>query len=369
MTYPIPRDIERALAAEHSNLAQIVDNAVLVSFNRAALECRGEDGEVDKVLSFFLHGLELIETEFNRVLIPRGIEVSIAGVFTHQTPMVEFPHSNPQHRCELADVCILASYNEPLGPDGGLGNSILLQAKNDFDEDASADQRELYEQAAHFDYYRPAALVNAAPAPPSTRDLPPKLLPGLAYWELRNGWWQIPHGNWHQTSALLWASHIIYGSSRRYAFGSSVVDFLSGAAGYGFRRPASRERDWNRIMFDLLTVTATALVTRQKLNVRGGSRQIGSVIRELLVRYGTGGPAVLLNSLPKILGFYASDLGKLAAKAAQGALTPEELRRSAKLDGGGEKPPFLGDNREARGDENGGAGNLILFHFSRHNKK
>ncbi|MEI6536923.1 MAG: hypothetical protein WCN98_16375, partial [Verrucomicrobiaceae bacterium] len=110
MSYQIPQDIRDALMAEFAPLSDIVDNAVNVSFRTANLECRGSDGEVDRVLSFFIEGLELIESEFNRVLAPCKIEVSIAGIFTHQTPVIELVKAPPARRCELADLCVLATY-------------------------------------------------------------------------------------------------------------------------------------------------------------------------------------------------------------------------------------------------------------------
>src|SRR5205814_1789789 len=119
----------------------------------------------------------------------------------------------------------------------------------------------------------------------------------------------------------------VYGSSQRYSFGSSLIDFLTGAAGYGFRRPDPHARDWSRIMFDLLTVTAEALVNRRSLNVRGGSRKSGPIIRDLLLRMQSNAPAVLLNSLRHILAFYSNELGELAVRATERTLRPGELHR------------------------------------------
>ena len=360
MRYPIPQDMAHALRAEHRALSQIVDNAVDVSFRIADLECVGAPGEVDKLLSFFLEGVETIEVEFNRILSSRGLRVSIAAIFTHQTPMVQFPEPTYSNRCELADLCILATYNEPLGPTGGLGNSILIQAKNDFDSDSTPAQRELYEHALRFDYYRPAALVGAAPAPPPTRNLPPKPLPVLAYWELRDRWWI----RGYPVTALLWAAHVLYGTRRRYGFGSSLVDFLAGSAGYGFRRPAAAARDWSRIMFDLLSVTAEALVNRRSLNIRGAPRGIGPGIRDLLLQMRIGAPAVILNSLPEILDFYSKELGEVGRYAVAHAEKVTNKHYPRPKGDGGDKPPILGDSREYEQD-GGGAGNIILFHFSR----
>lgn len=366
MSYQIPRHIRDALMAEFAPLSEIVDNAVNVSFRTANVECRGQDGEVDKVLSFFIEGLELMETEFNRVLAPRRIEVSIAGIFTHQTPMIELVNPPPDRRCELADLCILATYGERLRPNDGLGNAIFLQAKNDFDHDASPIQRELYEVERDFRYYRPKVLSSLNP---NTRILPEKGEPALAYWELEQRWW------WHgdprnRATSMLWANQARRQHPPRTGFGAAMIDFLRGAGGYGFRAPQAGQRAWSQIIFDLLNVTALAAVTRRNLNVRGAPRGAGTISREILRNMrGPQQPFVLRNSLAKILRFYSEELGKIGQHLEGDEKFPleEKLKgRNGDGDGGHDgEPPILGNQREFEGEENGGSGNFILINFSR----
>ena len=356
--------------ADFAPLSEIVDNAVNVSFRTANIECRGRDGEVDKVLSFFIDGLELIEGEFNRVLASRRIEVSIAGIFTHQTPRIELANPPPARRCELADLCVLATYGERLRPHDGLGNAIFLQAKNDFAHDASPIQRALYEVERDFRYNRPMALAALIP---NTRRLPEKGEPGLAYWELTQRRWCTGDPR-NRATSIIWANQAHHRDPPRTGFGAAMVDFLLGAGGYGFRVPKDRERSWSQIIFDLLNVTARAGVTRRNLNVRGAPRGAGTISREVLRNMrGTQQPFVLRNSLAKILQFYSDELGEFGRQLEGAEKFPleEKLKGRNGDDDGWQsgEPPILGNHREFEGEENGGCGNFIFLNFRRLEEK
>ena len=356
--------------ANFGPLSEVIDTAVNVSLRTANLECRGEEEEPDKVLSFFIYGLELIENEFNRLLQGRGIRVSISGIFTHQTPMVDLA-SLPagKRRCELADLFVLATYGQQLAPYGGLGNALFLQAKNDFDHGADPIQRKLYEVEPGFEYGRPQAIRNEAPLPP-TRTLPPKGDPALAYWELDGPrWWMTPNPNQWPTG-LLWANQVNRQIPQRHPFGAAIVDFLRGAAGHGFRAPVANSKGWSRIVFDLLNVTARGAVNRRNMNVRGAARGIGTLTREIFQNMrGSEQPFAVRNSLADTLAFYSEELGELGKRieAAEKFPSEEKLKGrngddgdEGKGDGGA--PPILGNRREFE-EENGGAGNLILIRF------
>jgi hypothetical protein len=366
MSYQIPGYIRDALMAEFAPLSEIVDNAVNVSFRTANIECRGREGEVDKVLQFFIEGLELIETEFNRHLAPRRIEVSISGIFAHQTPLIELVSPPVERRCELADLCILATYGQRLSRGDGLGNAIFLQAKNNFDHDASPVQRALYESEREYRYYRPRALSSLTP---STRNLPEKGEPALAYWELEQDlWWSS--SPWNRVTSMLWANQARRHHPVRTGFGAAMIDFLRGAGGFGFRAPKAGEKAWSQIIFDLLNVTARAAVKRDNLNVRGAPRGMGTISREILrAMRGSQQPFVLRNSLAKTLALYSEELGKLGFELEAARKFPFEEKLKGRNgdgdDGRGGEPPILGNDREFDGEENGGGGNLIFINFSR----
>jgi len=364
MSYNIPRWIKRQIDIRRREIAAAIDDAVGLSFANAHRICRGRDGEVDKVLQFFIDGVDLIENHLDHLLLPVGIEVSVASIFTHQSPYVKFSTAQaPNSRCELADICFLATYGETLdSPAGGLGNALLLQAKQKFSAPPKDRQRQLYEVASKFKYDCPTTLKKELP---DQRTLPPKHVTALCYWELD----RLDHVP-NAPTGLRWS----HSPSKSEPFGSVIADFLAGECGYGYHMPQANEESWSRIIFDLLRVTANACANRQNLKVRERKRGTGSLYRQIF--YATErdkSPFVVRNSLANILKFYAPELGELGAKIEDQPdyPRPEKPSKSTEVDpeemgGKPPDPPSFGDDRGYQGDGTGGAGNIILIHFSRH---
>jgi hypothetical protein len=352
VSYQIPIYIKDAIDAHRPALTAAVDEAVRLSFDEAREECRRAPG-VDKVLQFFIRGVGEIERQFNTILEPERVSVSIASIFTHQTPYVRFrTRAAGNSRCEMTDLCILASYDITLhDPSGGLGNALLLQAKERFDAPFADRQRQLYEVAHHFQYDRPLALREILP---DQRHLPGKGKDALSYWEFTQ-----PH------TSLRWS----HNPGVRVNFGEAIIDFLAGGSGYGFRAPHPNEKSWSRIIFDLLTVTAQACANRYNLKVRNQERGAGAIYRELYNAMGLGAatPFVVRNSLEKILRRYSPLLAAIGREIEANPAIPKEKidRIIGEKSGSGKEPPILGNNRDFDGDGNGGAGNFILIQFSR----
>jgi hypothetical protein len=365
MSNYVSKRIRNAIMTEFGPLTEAIDFAVEQSFRTADLECRGSAGEADKVLSFFIDGLELIEHEFNRRLNSRRVFVSISAIFTHQTPMVELTTVQRGRRCELADLVMLATYERPNGL-RGRGNGLFLQAKNNFDHDSSPVQRTLYEQETQFRYYRPASLAGL---PSRDRSLPPKAEPALAYWELESTerYWAPYHPPVREGTGLLWANQVNRKYPRRHPFGAAIVDFLRGAAGYGFKEPKPGETGWSRIVWDLLTVTAQSAVNRQNINVKGAARGRGALVRYCLTHQPSQSQSYAMrNSLAETLSFYSQELGDLGTKLERQSQDWVERKQAHISDdfGGVGEPPILGNDRPSAPDGDGGAGNLVLFHFT-----
>jgi hypothetical protein len=371
MSYRIPQHIRSALMGEAARLSFVIDEAVRLSFRTADLECRDNPGEVDKVLSFFIEGLDLIENEFNRLLHPRRVHLSVSGIFTHQTPKVELltvPRFGGR-RCELADLCLLVTYGAPLER-RGLGNALLLQAKNDFESDLDEVQCALYEEEIRFRYHSPSTLADPKPV---ERNLPPKGEPALAYWGL--GRWYRYHLPYEYSTSLLWASEVAGRHKHPRQFGGAIFDVLRGAAGYGFRRPSAKEEGWSKTLFDLITVTATQAAVRQNMGVRGRQRGCGRLARQLLQQsYAKGSSYVVRNSLAETLAFYSPELraaGTAIEKQAQKWVDEKLAADEEPAPGGrrgeghvGNDPPLLRNERPAGPDDGGGGGNWVLFHFT-----
>jgi len=363
MSYQIPSGIREAIMAEAGPLTQAVDTAAHLSFLRADTDCNMRPGEVDKVLSFFIVGLEFMEEEFNRRLHPRGVNVSISGIFTHQTPKVDLTTTAYRGKeCELADLCVLATYGQPLARDG-LGNAMLLQAKTRFHQGADPVQRALYEDEIEFLYSSPGCLAQLNH---NLRQLPPKWEPALAYWEVGDWTWHdLPH--YHRTW-LYWANQVQRNMPAPTPFGTAVIDFLRGAGGYGFRRPTSGSRKWSRILFDLIEVTARTAVNLDSISVRDLPRGDGRLARRVLQGANTPGcPFVSRNSLAETLAFYSRELGELGRKIeSRGRVWSEKLAAYAEAEPSrpGEIPPILGNDRLSMDGGEGGAGNLVFMHFT-----
>lgn len=69
--------------------------------------------EIDFVASLVENGAPLLERLWDRALGP-GVNVRVAGVFTHKSPLVTVQGTAPRpvrtHDCELADLLILHSH-------------------------------------------------------------------------------------------------------------------------------------------------------------------------------------------------------------------------------------------------------------------
>jgi hypothetical protein len=202
MTCEVPANVRNAILANSLTLSHAIDLAVTHSFRAADNQCNQRPGEVDKVLSFFIEGLEFLENEANRILLPRGVAVSISAIFTHQTPKVELTTTQYVGRnCELADLCLLATYGQQL-PFNCIGNGVFFQAKNNFQRGSDPVQCALYEEETRVIYHRPGDLSGLNP---NHRTLPPKREPALAYWILGvQPWHNFPAGI--LTTMLIWAN-------------------------------------------------------------------------------------------------------------------------------------------------------------------
>ena len=386
MPFPAPIPVHGALILHYQQLRQIIYTSVQRSFQSAQGLSVIPAGEVDLVLSWFIYGLEDIQLSFNTVLRPHGMEVDIAGIFAHQTPVVDFPRRGPKAgRCELADLCVMVTYDQPLDRLDALGNAVLLQAKMDFDSSTLTPQRDLYEQRTAYRYYRSQALTSRAP---KGRTLPKKRSLALAYWELAQGLYQTPpFWPWGQQSHILPATHVRHGIGTPLGFADTLLELMLGTFGEGFLNAPMKE-PWTRIIFDLLEATAKAAVNRTNLAVHRPDRASGELAtRALTALTSADHPFIVRNSLPEILSHYSPELavdGKaiessrslLDANAFTRFLTAKEIVRPdepvitdddddsepPKGDDGGD-PPRLHNNRGTGNEDNGGGGNVVLIHF------
>jgi hypothetical protein len=89
--------------------------------------------EIDFVASLVENGARLLEEGWQPILAKDGVIVRVAGVFCHQSPMINIegtpPRRMPTFRCELADLLVLHSHSRSDGKMFWRG--VLMQTKSD----------------------------------------------------------------------------------------------------------------------------------------------------------------------------------------------------------------------------------------------
>lgn len=108
--------------------AQSVINAVCNQ--RMGQMQRAPSSEVDFIASIIENGVGLLESAWQSILAP-AITVKVAGIFCHQSPMVNAKGTPPRRtstqRCELADLLILHSHVTQ--PGKVFNRAVLIQTK------------------------------------------------------------------------------------------------------------------------------------------------------------------------------------------------------------------------------------------------
>jgi hypothetical protein len=102
--------------------------------------------EIDFVASLVENGARLLEVAWRRILAGDGVAVRVAGVFCHQSPMVEIkgkaPYPVPTMRCELADLLVLHSHSRLDG--SGFWRGVLMQVKSYSGQTVVPDEPQLW---------------------------------------------------------------------------------------------------------------------------------------------------------------------------------------------------------------------------------
>jgi hypothetical protein len=100
-----------------AKLIQVSEDVVQqVCQKQTAIMRRRPSDEIDFVASFVVDGAGLLENKWQTVLAQDQVAVRVAGIFCHQSPMVNITASGNQshptltNRCELADLLVLHSH-------------------------------------------------------------------------------------------------------------------------------------------------------------------------------------------------------------------------------------------------------------------
>lgn len=379
----IPASWNRIPTQVRADMAARVDLAVERSFERIRRRIRGGNPtEPDRVLSFFLNGLEEIENGWNAILAPFGARTSISGIFVHSTPKVipgyssqtqkaraerRFPATTTGY-CELGDLLVIVTHADSAP---GSGVAIMFQAKDGFPEQGDDMQRRLYEEADEFAY-------TSKTFARAHRELPPKDNGALSYWDIDlkryhlEPWpyiWPI------STTVASADARLVDPPSTawqpRSLFGTTIQKLVFGNAGESFAAPSTDETGWNRIIRDLVDRTARRALTVRMVNTHGKSGHRGTEHLARVLVADPNAPVVGRNSIAETYRHLAPDddeVGALGERLEKEALKPdsdelEKYRQIAGSDEGGFWPPLKPLETGDGGDDDGGC-NIVMIHCS-----
>ena len=223
---------------------------------------RPPSAEIDFVASLVENGAPFLESEWQKVLSPNKIAIRVAGVFCHQSPMVDIkgmpPYPVPTRRCELADLLVLHSHSRSTGKVFWRG--VLMQTKLHSRQNVVPDEPQLWL------YERWPSFAIAAPYFHRwQRDFDQDQRSGMFALVSNNGWYVQRASNSLSAQAI--------GS---LDFGEFLVEMLydmdPAQAGrssmHGRQVYQNSKKDWSPTIWELVKITA-AKALRHRGKKRG----------------------------------------------------------------------------------------------------
>jgi hypothetical protein len=354
MSYSCPNEWKKVNLAARWDMALRADSAVVRSFILAQRHLKQQDpSEPDLVRSFFVHGLQDMEDEWNAVLSAFQLRLTISGVFAHQTPKVKPILSDKRRRialsrpgmvqprtaiCELGDLLFIVMHE---GSTTGCGNAMLLQAKKGFGPGSDSLQRLLYEHSLQFEYKKSRLELNG-----KKRSLAPKEDTKLAYWDITPPTLTPPF--WQGTK-IVFAADARMDTFGGQSFGDALTQIVFGHAGTGFSL-ANADNGWGGIVGDLVSVTAKRILTNSPINVRGAprGRKTDQLAKHLV---NAGGSILVRNSLGEALRLLSADFSDAADALKKSESLAALLKRLGSKSPPTEPPEDVADRR--RGPDEG----------------
>jgi hypothetical protein len=317
----------------------------------------GKAGEVEKLIYFFMEGLPILETGLNRLLKPYRVNVVVSGIFCHQTPkVISISPRASTASCELGDIALLTIY-EDMPANMGLGNALLLQAKEHFHAGAAPDQELLYETTDIFKYASPKPLTSQTRSLAAAQSC-------LYYWDLSCRWhYGRSHHSVCSTSALL-ARPKPASLHYRSAFEDIVTDLFCGIVGRGYQKiPAGN--GWTAIIHDLVKNASIRAVSHRKIFSSHGQRPPSRLFNYISALREFGAQTMVRCSLGEFLLQFEDEKVKAAgAKLEQEAREFQWKDRNSdefdQTNGKSDLPPL---NRGDESDDGSGGGSFVVFQF------
>lgn len=317
----------RTLARRKINQLTLgIDSLCAGSFFHVQRRCVGTPQEPDWVAGLLLHGTSRFARHLSKVLAPHP--VSVTGIFCHQSPMVEHPHG----RCELGDVMWVHQHTNL---DGEVERrAILLQAKMSHalpHQIAKQElvQYQLYNSWPDFKYYRGPLNDTTRKVNPSQPHLGAQyLLIDDPVFPLRR-----PYVT-GRTIARAITCDAVDPLVMQASLGRALAGMLAGQSGRSFVDEATARagKDWDAVVWDLLSMTTTKIFNRRNARYVGEPRQVSLLtsLDGLAVTFGA--PSRLVTSLRgEEVALSLVDDGENAADIPPGEWLPEAPRN----EGGG----------------------------------
>jgi hypothetical protein len=207
--------------------------------------------EIDFVASLVENGAALLEAGWQPILAKDGVAVRVAGVFCHQSPMIDIkgnpPRRVPTNRCELADLLVLHSHSRSDGKVFWRG--VLMQTKYDSSRPVVPDESQLwlYQEWPNF-------VITAPGFDRRKRDFG---------WNQRSGLYAlVSRKGWRVLRARNPLVGISMGSLDLNEFLVNMLYDMDPAqpgrmSAHGRQVYKNSRRDWSPTIWDLFEVTAT----------------------------------------------------------------------------------------------------------------
>ena len=158
-------DLSGAVQQTFWHLLSAARGAIAVGVNAAwTLSNPNAPEEADFVAGLVHKTVPVLARDWSAVLAPVGIHLSVASVYCHQSPKVEYAGIAPRNSCELGDI-LFAHFHTPL-----FGRpwrrSILYQAKASSSQPHTLGANELHQMRLYthwpdFTYVSPSPLTGA----------------------------------------------------------------------------------------------------------------------------------------------------------------------------------------------------------------
>lgn len=357
MPYRPSPQIADALISERFQIRAVIQNAVDTSFHMAFRALSGRAGEVEKLIYFFMEGLPILETGVSRLLRPYNVSVVVSGIFCHQTPKVRSTRPlQSSASCELGDIAFLSTY-ESLPASSGMGNAILMQAKEHFHPGAYADQEMLYESAEEFEYTSPSELASKTRSLTNAKGC-------LYYWDFDDWRRPFPPRPSSPTFAILARPKDPSGRHFQEPFENILTDMFCGIAGRGFQGASSAANGWTEIIHDLVRTSASRSIHHRRVfATRTGQlpKRLHNYCADLIDNPQTSLVRCSLAGFLTRIDRDLSEIGdRLEAEARDYQWHEGEIRRRRDIPDEGIPPPM---NRGDSSDGGSGGGSFVVFQF------